>query len=240
MNILAIGAHPDDIEILCGGTLALYAAMGHNIFMAVATNGNVGTPNLTREEIAAVRREEQARSCAIIGAELIWMGFDDEWLFNDRPTRTVFLDAIRTARPDVMFIHSPNDYLSDHRVAGQVAEDCRIPCSVRLVETNLPHCEKIPHVFYMDNAAGLDFLPEFYADIETVIDKKRAMLSCHKSQEIWMKEAYGEAVSEIMERKSHMRGLAITKKYAEGFRKVRTYPFLNSASLLPGYATPLS
>jgi LmbE family N-acetylglucosaminyl deacetylase len=92
----------------------------------------------------------------------------------------------------------------------------------------------------MDNAAGLDFLPEFYVDIETVIDKKRAMISCHKSQEIWMKEAYGEAVSEIMERKSHMRGLAITKKYAEGFRKVRTYPFLNSASLLPGYATPLS
>ena len=49
------------------------------------------------------------------------MNFDDEWLFNDRPTRTVFLDAIRRARPDVMFIHSANDYLADHRVAGQIA-----------------------------------------------------------------------------------------------------------------------
>ena len=48
MNILAIGAHPDDIEVLCGGTLALYAEQGHQVFMAVATNGNVGTPDLTR------------------------------------------------------------------------------------------------------------------------------------------------------------------------------------------------
>ena len=112
MNVLAIGAHPDDIEILCGGTLALYAEQGHKIFMAVATNGNVGTPDLSREEIARVRHEEQKRSCAVIGAELIWMNFDDEWLFNDRPTRTVFLDAIRRANPEVMFIHSANDYLS--------------------------------------------------------------------------------------------------------------------------------
>jgi hypothetical protein len=72
-----------------------------------------------------------------------------------------------------MFIHSANDYLADHRVAGQIAEDCRIPCSVRLVETRLPHCEKIPDVFYMDNVAGIDFQPEVWVDITSVIEKKR-------------------------------------------------------------------
>jgi LmbE family N-acetylglucosaminyl deacetylase len=107
MNVLAIGGHPDDIEILCGGTLALYAEQGGKVFMAVATNGNVGTPDLSRDEIARLRHGEQQRSCDVIGAELIWMNFDDEWLFNDRPTRTAFLDAIRRAKPDVMFIRLP-------------------------------------------------------------------------------------------------------------------------------------
>jgi LmbE family N-acetylglucosaminyl deacetylase len=233
MNILAIGAHPDDIEIFCGGTLARYAEAGHTVFMAVATNGNVGTPDLGRDEIARVRHGEQLRSCAVIGAELIWMNFDDEWLFNDRPTRTVFLDAIRRARPDVMFVHSPNDYLADHRVAGQVAVDCRIPCSVRLVETTLPHCEKIPHVFYMDNVSGIDFEPEAWVDVTSAIDKKRRMIACHESQDVWMRAAYGTSLADLSERLSSMRGRAINAEFGEGFRSLRTYPVTGSAALLP-------
>jgi LmbE family N-acetylglucosaminyl deacetylase len=224
MNVLAIGAHPDDIEILCGGTLALYAEQGHKVFMAVATNGNVGTPDLSKDKIARVRHEEQKRSCAVIGAELIWMNFDDEWLFNDRPTRIVFLDAIRRASPQVMFIHSANDYLSDHRVAGQIAEDCRIPCSVPLVETSLPHCELIPDVFYLDNAAGIDFQPEVWVDVTSVIEKKRRMLACHQSQDVWMRKAYDASIGELMERLSLMRGLAINAQHAEGFRRLKTFP----------------
>lgn len=172
MNVLAIGAHPDDIEILCGGTLALYAEEGHSIFTAVATDGSVGTPDLTKAEISAIRRQEQEASAALLGATLIWMGFEDEWLFNDRPTRTAFLDAIRQADPDIMFVHSPNDYIADHRVASQIATDCRIPASVRLVETALPACSKIPHVFFMDNVAGIDFSPEHYVDISSVLPRK--------------------------------------------------------------------
>ena len=91
MNILAIGAHPDDIEMQCAGTLALYKKQGHEIFVAVATNGNVGSPVLSREEIGNIRHKEQITSCEMIGAELIWMDYDDEWLFNDRPTRTRFI-----------------------------------------------------------------------------------------------------------------------------------------------------
>ena len=91
MNVLAIGAHPDDIEMQCAGTLALYARAGHKVFMAVATNGNVGSPTHTREEIGAIRRKEQEASCSLIGASLIWMDFDDEWLFNDRATRIRFI-----------------------------------------------------------------------------------------------------------------------------------------------------
>lgn len=236
MNVLAIGAHPDDIEILCGGTLALYAEEGHSIFTAVATDGSVGTPDLTKAEISAIRRQEQEASAALLGATLIWMGFEDEWLFNDRPTRTAFLDAIRQADPDIMFVHSPNDYIADHRVASQIATDCRIPASVRLVETALPACSKIPHVFFMDNVAGIDFSPEHYVDISSVLPRKAEMLACHKSQEIWMQQAYGESLSRIMLRNARHRGLAINAEAAEAFRSLRTYPVTRGDDLLPGRA----
>ena len=67
MRVLAIGAHPDDLEILAGGTLALYARAGHDVTMAVATNGNVGSPTLGRHEIAEIRHAEAQRSASVFG-----------------------------------------------------------------------------------------------------------------------------------------------------------------------------
>ena len=239
MKVLAIGAHPDDIEVQCGGTLALYAAAGHQVTIAVATNGNVGSPTLSREEIAAVRHREQQASCDLIGAKLIWMDFDDEWLMNDRPTRTRFIDAIREADPDVMFIHGQSDYHPDHRISGQVAEDARIPASVRLVETALPHITKIPHVFYMDNPAGIGFTPEVYVDISSVYEKKRQMLLCHDSQDSWLRAVFGEdtSITDLMRDNSKARGLAAGCAYAEGFRELKTYPRTGTFAVLPGFWT---
>ena len=82
MRVLAIAAHPDDIEWLCGGTLALCAQRGDEVFIAIATNGNVGTgdPSISSEQIAEIRHKEAIASASIIGAKVIWMNFDDEWL----------------------------------------------------------------------------------------------------------------------------------------------------------------
>ena len=68
MKVLAVGAHPDDLEFLCAGTLAKYKRQGHAVAMAVATNGEVGSPTLSKSEIAAVRRREAEASAAVIGA----------------------------------------------------------------------------------------------------------------------------------------------------------------------------
>ncbi len=238
MNILAIGAHPDDIEMQCAGTLALYAQQGHKVFMAIATNGNVGSPTLSRTEIAKVRRREQEDSCAVIGAELIWMDFDDEWLFDDRATRTVFIDAIRRANPDVMIVHGPGDYHPDHRISGQIAQDARIPATVRLVETLLPEIPAIPHLFFMDNPEGLGFEPEFFVDIETVLPIKRKMLACHESQNAWVSDVVGKGLDlgDIMEKNATARGKQAGMAFAEGFREVKTFPRMGTADLLPGHA----
>ena len=233
MNVLAIGAHPDDVEFLCAGTLALYAAEGHKIFIAIATNGNVGSPTLNKSQICKIRKNESLESCQKIGAELIWMNFDDEWLFNDKNTRLVFIDAIRKAKADIMFIHNTNDYHPDHRNAGQISEDCRIPVSVRLVESSEIHLKKVPHIFYMDNIGGVSFDPEVYVDVSSVIDIKRDMLACHKSQNDWMLELYDETPTEIMLKQSKFRGLNCGYKHAEGFRQLKTYPQTGSYDLLP-------
>jgi LmbE family N-acetylglucosaminyl deacetylase len=236
MNILAIGAHPDDIELQCAGTLALYAQAGHKVFMAIATNGNVGTPTLSPSEIAEIRHREQIESCSLIGAELVWMDFDDEWLFNDRATRTVFIDAIRQANPDVMIVHGQSDYHPDHRVSGQVAEDARIPSTIRLVSTLLPEIPAIPHLFFMDNPEGLAFEPEFHVDISDVMPTKREMLACHDSQNAWVSNVVGKAVDmvELMELNAARRGATAGVAFAEGFREVKSYPRMGDGKLLPG------
>src|SRR4051794_33502518 len=75
MNVLAIGAHPDDLELQCGGTLALYAQQGHNVYVAIATDGGIGHPSaLNRHEVAEIRHQEALNSAKRMGAEVIWMG----------------------------------------------------------------------------------------------------------------------------------------------------------------------
>ena len=233
MKILAIGAHPDDVEFLCAGTLAIYAAQGHEIFIAIATNGNVGSPTLGKKEISKIRKKESLEACNLINAKLIWMNFDDEWLFDNKETRLVFIDAIREAQPDLMFIHNKFDYHPDHRNAGQIAEDCKIPVSVRLVKSNFDYLKKIPHMFYMDSIGGIGFEPEYYVDISSVIDLKEKMLRCHKSQEDWLIALYDEKPSDLMFKQCSFRGLNAGCKYAEGFRQVLTYPLVGSYKLLP-------
>ena len=76
MNILAIGAHPDDVETMCAGTLAKYASLGHKVYIATATNGNIGSAHHTMEEIAKIRKQEAANSAALIGAEYTIVNFD--------------------------------------------------------------------------------------------------------------------------------------------------------------------
>src|SRR5262245_1703278 len=105
MKVLAVGAHPDDIEFLCAGTLAKYKRLGHEVAMAIATNGEVGSSTLPKAEIAAIRKKEAAASAAVIGAEFHWLGYPDEFLFNSEESRLRFIDLVRAVRPDIIICH---------------------------------------------------------------------------------------------------------------------------------------
>ncbi len=101
MNILAIGAHPDDVENSCGGTLAKYTKLGHKVFITTATNANIGSATLPMEEIAAIREEEARRAAAHIGAAYLCLDYDDEMFFEDKAARIAFIDLVRYCKLEI-------------------------------------------------------------------------------------------------------------------------------------------
>src|ERR1017187_1196112 len=117
-NILAIHAHPDDAEILAGGTLALLAGLGHAVTIATLTPGDCGSRELGPEEIAAVRRREAANAAALIGARYLCLEMRDLAIFPDDASRRRVTETLRKARPDLVLTASPVDYLCDHEAAS--------------------------------------------------------------------------------------------------------------------------
>ena len=218
MNVLFVGAHPDDIETWAGGTAARYAADGHRLFFCVATNGNVGSSTHGREEIAAIRRREAEAGAAEVGAELIWLDFDDEFLLDSRETRLAFIDAFRRARPDVVFCHWLEDYNPDHSISGRIVDDCISMAKVPLIESGHPPIDRIPPVYFMDTPAGVNFVPEIYVDITSTFDRKVEMVRRHSSQAAWMQDMFGYSLEAFLEIPARYRGLQAGCRMAEAFR----------------------
>jgi len=178
MNVLAIGAHPDDLEILCAGTLALYAQAKHNVTMAVFTDGSMGDVHIPPAKLARIRFEEQKAAAEIIGARLLWPAITDEHVFPNEAQRRVMIDLLREADPDVIFTHSANDYHPDHRYLAQLVFDSYF-------QKGLPHIANLSQpacrfgetqVYYMDTIAGIGFVPTEYVDITSVMETKLRML----------------------------------------------------------------
>ena len=223
MNILAIGAHPDDIEAQCAGTLAKYAKMGHKVFTATATNGNIGSATLPMDEIAAIRKEEARRAAAHIGAEYICLDYDDEMFYEDKNARLKFIDLVRYCKADVIFTHNPKDYNPDHELTSKIINDIAVMIPIAKIQTRNAPYDKIPIIVHYEPVYGLGFIPTEYVDITDTMEIKMAMLREHKSQISWMQDNYKDAVGdkdffENYYTIAKYRGLQCGVEYAEAFR----------------------
>jgi LmbE family N-acetylglucosaminyl deacetylase len=210
MNVLAIGAHPDDVDLKCGGTLAKFAKQGHKVFTATATNGNVGSATMSMEETARVRKEEARRAAAHIGAEYICLDFDDEMFFESREARLAFINLVRYCKADLIITHSPKDYNPDHELTSKIVTDIPIMIPVAKIETQAPPYDKIPLVAYFEPALGIGFVPTEYVDITEEMETKMAMCYEHKSQIDWMGHNFKDAKNED---ESFFRNTIISAKY---------------------------
>lgn len=212
MKILAIGAHPDDIDIYAGGMLLKCAQRGDEIKMCVVTSGNIGHYDYNREELAAIRKKEQTDSANILGAEIKFLGFDERIVDNSE-TRDAIVNIIRWADPDVIFTHWPEDSSVDHHIIGNIVKQSLLCLKWKNQETEYPPISKLPKVFFWEPNGGFNFQPEQYVDISDVMDKKRSMLACHKSQ-VELEQDYMHAIEAM----GMFRGLQSGYKYAEGFK----------------------
>jgi LmbE family N-acetylglucosaminyl deacetylase len=235
MNIICISAHPDDAEVLCGGTLARYAKEGHHVTIAIFTNGNMGDAVVKPDVLGPAREQEARAAAAVIGADFIWGNITDEHVFPDREQRRLMIDILREADPDVIFTHSPNDYHPDHRYVGQLVFDSYFQKGLPFMpDQKLPACRFAKaQLYYMDNVCGINFMPTEYVDITDVFEIKKEMLLCHQTQFIAMQDLASTDILELIEIQSKFRGMAAGCRYAEGFTRVDAYQRGLTRRILP-------
>ena len=240
MNILAVGAHPDDVETMCAGTLAKYAAQGHKVFIATATNGNIGSAHHTMEEIARIRKQEAANSAALIGAEYICLDYDDEMFYEDKSVRMAFINLVRYCKADVILTHYPQDYNPDHELTSKIINDIAVMIPIAHLKTEAPPYGNIPAIFYFEPASSMGFIPTDYVDITDFYETKMKMLSCMESQKQWMVDNYTmmggdtERFFDTIRITSEFRGMQVGVRYAEGFiRALDAYRGMLTQRVLP-------
>jgi LmbE family N-acetylglucosaminyl deacetylase len=235
MNILAVGAHPDDIEILCAGTLARYAQQGHAIFIASFTCGDMGDLKIPPSELGQIRKTEAEASVAILGARLLWPAITDELVFPNEEQRRLMIDLLRQADPDLILTHSPNDYHPDHRYVSQLVFDSYFQKGLpHLPNQQIAACRFAQaQVYYMDNLGGIDFEPQEYVDITDVMEIKCRMLQCHHSQLKALKELARTNIVEMVRIQAAFRGLAAGCQYAEGFSQLKGFQRGLTRRILP-------
>lgn len=232
-SVLAVGAHPDDIEILCGGTLAKYAQQGVKVSMAIATDGAAGHMVIPPKELAEIRHQEAQKSADVIGAELYWLGFGDERIFEDLETRMTFVELIRKAKPDVIISHTPQDYHPDHRVVSRLMFDASFMSGLKNIETESPYHPGVQPLVYFDTVTGANFIPTEFVDVSETFAIKQEMLSCFESQLKWLKDHDNVDFLYMVEVQTRSRGYQCGVPFAEAFGSENVWPRSRTYRLLP-------
>lgn len=234
MRVLAIGAHPDDIEINCSGTLFKYRDQGHKIFIVLTTSGNIGSNTLdSREEIAATREAEQLEAAKLLDAEVRFLRHDDQYLVDTPATRRELTDAIRWANPQVVLTHDPVDMSADHHMTATLVIRVMQTLTGKHVESEYEPVSSKPSLFHWDTPAGHYFVPEVYVDISDTIEKKLLAVSKHQSQEAWLSQFQTYSLVDRCRIQSQFRGLQNETNYAEAFRAYRNHGFMPRLTDLP-------
>jgi LmbE family N-acetylglucosaminyl deacetylase len=242
IRVLALHAHPDDVEFQCAGTLVLLRDAGCEVTIATMTPGDCGSAEHDAEAIAAIRREEARAAAALIGADCVCLEFRDLAIFNDDESRRRVTEALRRIRPRIILTAPPADYIVDHEMTSLLVRDAcfAAPCpnyATRQWEPASP-LEKIPYLYFVDPLEGKDRdgrpVPvDFHVDVTRVFPTKRAMLACHASQRNWLLRQHGmDEYLEVQSAWGTHRGSEVGVAFAEGFRQFRGHPYPQDNLLL--------
>ena len=234
-TVLALVAHPDDAEFLCGGTLALLADRGWEIHVATSTPGDLGSADLAQDAIAAVRRAEGAAGAAVIGGDYHCLELRDLRVVYGEDGLRRFTSLLRKVRPDLVLTHSPSCYMIDHEETSRLARAAcfAAPVSHAVVVEGDPSkpLDRIPVLYYVDAVEGRDLFGNpvpfsFAVDTSSVFDTKLDMLVCHASQREWLRRQHGmDEYLETAREWSQQRGTEVGVLHAEVFRQHRGHGY---------------
>jgi LmbE family N-acetylglucosaminyl deacetylase len=232
MNVLAIGCHPDDIEIGCSGTLAKCVKRGDKVTVCHVANGNMGHEIIKPDELRVMRANEAKKAGSLAGIEVVTLDIGD-LLPNgcDIKQRDMVVELIRKVQPDFIITHGPDDYMPDHREVSKLVFDASFAASVPQYGNGGKAA--VTPIYYMDNLAGMGFLPTMYVDISDELELKLEMLECHESQLKWMRDHDNIDFAEFVRTCSRFRGIQCGVQYAEGFREELVWPKAIAKRLLP-------
>ena len=225
-------AHPDDCEIMAGGTLALLAKKGWEVHIITMAPGDAGSAQLGPEEIAAVRRAEAAKAAKVIGATYHCLESRDIFIMFDEQTLRRAISLVRAIAPTLMFTHSLDDYMMDHEMASRIARTVSFAYSVPLMSpAPIVKGSCIPHLYYADPLEGVDYYgnpikPGTWVNITRSMATKTRMLKCHASQRDWLMRHHGmDEYVLSMQAWGRKRGDDVGVKYAEAFRQHKGHPY---------------
>lgn len=231
----AVVAHPDDIEFGMAGTLIrLKQEAGYEIHMLNIANGSCGSTALPSEKIAALRTEEARAAANLIGAVYHPPLVNDMDILYDKPLLAKLGAVMREVAPDILFIHSPQDYMEDHMNACRLAVSAAFCRGMPNYPTDPPRDPvdtpiTVYHAQPHGNRDPLGALikPSHFVGISQVMDQKRAMLEVHQSQKAWLDHSQGmnsylNTMQDLGREVGQMSGRF---DYAEGFRRHLHYGF---------------
>jgi len=201
MNILAIGAHPDDIEFGCAGTLIKYAKGKHQVFLLVLTKGESGGDPSTRED-------EQAESAKIIGVEKIfWGGYIDTKIPTDKECIQHIEEIVSQVEPDFIFVNYFDDTHQDHR---------------NLAQCTLSATRYTRNVLFYEVPTTQNFTPTVFVNIDQELEAKLRTLKAHASQ-VLKTNIEGLSIIDLARASAHFRGIQGRTRNAEGFMPLRLF-----------------
>ncbi len=232
--VLAVAAHPDDIEFMMAGTLLRLKQAGAEIHMWNLANGHCGTAQHTREEIIRLRAAEAEASAKLAGAISHPALFDDLGIFYDRVSLACVASVVRVIRPTIILTQSPQDYMEDHQNTCRLIVTSAFSRGMQNFVTEPPQAaydtpvalyHALPHG--LRDGLGQPVRSGAYVNTTAVLAQKREMLACHTSQKDWLdvSQGMGAYLSEMERMSAEIGRMSGQFAHAEGWRLHSTLGF---------------
>ena len=224
-RVLAFGCHPDDIEFMASGTMALLGLKGYELHFATMAGGEAGSQTEPPQRIRETRLEEARRAAAVVGGQFHFAGGHDLEIEYNHRYRQLSVKLIREVDPLIVLTHPPTDYMIDHEETSRLVRNASFIASVPNYDCGAPVAptKHVPYLYYWNAVRAIDIFGRpiplhFGVDVSSVIDEKHEMLACHASQRDWLSYINGiDSYMDEMREWTRKQGEIIGRSYGECF-----------------------